>query len=516
MWAAPSLWTALALASGGCAATNSTNAPPNLTPAKLAPAPAAVASFSAPPAPAPTASVSVAKPRLASAPTPAEPGPASDAGSPVGSVALASYQGGNVAAAPARAEFEVIPPGELPPLPQGDVKPPKSDPSREGLLPPPAWTFSLGNVFYLANAQNPNVGAAVERINEAYARLDRAEALWIPSLRMGMNYNHHEGPIQDVAGNVFQTSRSALYGGFGANAVGAASPAVPGLLAQFHVSDAIFQPRIAEHQAASRQFAAAAARNDVLRDAAVTYLELLRAEHALAVTQDALRNTERLADLTRQYAETGQGLESDFQRVEAELAGRMNDVFVQVEAVQVASARLAQLMHADPTQLIATQEPAVAPIEVLPLECGPAEYVAMGLMRRPELAERRHLTGEAVARMRREKFAPLVPSVVLGLSYGGFGGGLGGTIANTSDRLDADAIAYWELRNLGVGEKAARGETSSVVRQTQLREAAQLDVVAREVVEAHSQVVQRRRRIELARRGMEAAQRSYTLNQQRI
>lgn len=383
-------------------------------------------------------------------------------------------------------------------------------------LPPASFTFSLADVLSLADQQNPNVALARERINEAYARVDRAEAMWLPSLRSGLNYNHHEGTIQDVAGNVFETTRSSFYGGIGAGAVGAGSPAVPGVVAQFHVSDALFQPKIASHQAASRQFGATAARNDTLRDTAVAYFELVRAEHNVAIAQEALDKTKKLANLTLQYAETGQGLKSDYQRMEAEVAVRQDQLVSQVEGVQVASGRLAQLLHADPSVLIASGEATVVPVEVLTLENTASEYVATGLSRRPELAEQKHLVCEATERLRREKFAPLVPSVLLGMSYGGMGGGLGGNIINSGDRWDADAVAYWEIRNLGFGERAARDETSSVVRQAQMRELALLDRVAREVTESHAQVTQRQKRIETAKKGIVAAEQSYSLNQQRI
>lgn len=377
-------------------------------------------------------------------------------------------------------------------------------------------TLSLGNVLYLADAQNPNVAVARERINEAYARVDRAETLWLPSLRAGVNYNHHEGVIQDVAGTVFNTNRSSLYGGFGANAVGAGSPAVPGLVAQFHLTDAVFQPKIASHQAASRQFGATAVKNDTLRDAAVAYLELVRAEHAHAIAKEAFAHTKQLSELTRQYAETGQGLQSDHQRSEAELAFRQEELVVREEATQVASARLAQVLHADPSVVIQSGEPTIVPLEIIALENSPGSYVATGLSRRPELAEQKHLVCEAVERLRRERYAPLIPSVLLGMSYGGMGGGLGSSIVNSDDRWDADVVAYWEVRNLGFGERAARDETTSLQRQAQLREVATMDRVAREVVEAHTQVTKRQERIEATRRGVIAAQKSYALNVQRI
>lgn len=379
-----------------------------------------------------------------------------------------------------------------------------------------AYSLSLGNVLHLADSQNPNVAVARERIQEAYARVERAETLWLPSVRAGLNYNHHEGAIQDVAGRVFNTERSSFGGGFGANFTGAASPAVPGLVAQFHLTDAVFQPKIAAHQASARQFGATAARNDALRDAAVAYLELVRAEHSLAIAQTALDNTKTLAELTQRYAETGQGLQSDFQRMEAEFALREEELVTCRERVEVASARLAQILHADPAVIIQSGEPAVVPLQIVTLEGGAAAYVATGLSRRPELAEQKHLVCEAVERLRREQYAPLIPSVLLGMSYGGMGGGLGTSIVHTNDRWDTDAIAYWELRNLGFGERAARNETASLQRQAQMREVAILDRVAREAAEAHTQVTRRHERIALAQRGVEAATKSYALNVQRI
>lgn len=379
-----------------------------------------------------------------------------------------------------------------------------------------AYQLSLGNILYLADVQNPNIALARERINEAYARVEQADTLWLPSIRSGLNFNHHDGAIQDVAGTVFNTSRSSFYGGMGAGAVGAGSPVVPGLVAQFHLTDAIFQPRIASHQANSRQYGAAATRNNALRDAAVAYLELVRAEQDLAIARQALFHTEELSSVTGDYARTGQGLQSDNERVLAEVAVRRDEVIQGEEAVVTASARLAALLHADPSMTISSGEPVVIPLDVLTVQGTAGEYVATGLSRRPELAEQQLLVCEAIERMKRERYAPLVPSVLLGVSYGGFGGGLGSDITNSDGRFDADAMAYWEVRNLGFGERAARNQTSSVVRQAQWRNVALMDTVAREVVDAHMQVIKRRERIETCRLGVVAARRSFELNLDRI
>jgi outer membrane protein TolC len=142
--------------------------------------------------------------------------------------------------------------------------------------------------------------------------------------------------------------------------------------------------------------------------------------------------------------------------------------------------------------------------------------VATGLSTRPELAESRFLVGAAVERLRREQNAPLVPSVLLGLSYGGNGGGLGSEIDNFGDRMDFDAVAYWELRNLGFGEQAARNEARSRVNQARWRQVQVMDNVASDIAEAYAQVVSRREQITLAQAGITAARESYRRNNERI
>lgn len=441
-------------------------------------------------------------------------------------IALAS---GLVIAPPASesgtAESTVTEPGpiSLQPVPELQLPPAAEEvvTEEEGADPlqvhrPAAYTLNLGDVIAQADLRNPNVMLARERITEAYALVDRAEVLWVPSIRSGFNFNHHDGNVQSVAGEIQRVSKSSWYGGLGSFGVGSNSPVIPGIVAQFHLTDAIFQPRIARHQASSREFSAAAIRNDTLRATSVAYLELVRAEHALMISMEAYHNTQKLVDVTEQFAKTGQGLQSDHERMLAELAIRRAEVISREEMAHVASARLAQLLHADPSVPILSGEPAILPLPLMDHSLPAKSYVVTGLSRRPELAEQQHLVCEAVERLNREKFAPLIPSVIMGLSYGGMGGGTGSSFASSSGRLDMDAVAYWEVRNLGFGEQAARNAMSSGIRQARQRQLTMLDMVAREVVETHTQVVERERRINVAKEGVTAAETSYRLNLQRI
>jgi outer membrane protein TolC len=378
------------------------------------------------------------------------------------------------------------------------------------------FLVDLPTVLRLADADNLQVGIARLQINQALARQQRAEALWLPSIRAGANYNRHDGAIQDVVGKQFDTSRGAFYSGLGAGAYGAASPMVPGVLAQFHLTDALFQPLAAKQVVGARSQGATAVRHDVLLKVALAHQELLRSAQEHAIARSTLIQAQELGELTGQFARVGQGAAADADRAATELSLRQIEVFRTEESLRVAGARLAQLLRLDFNLYLLPAEPTVLPLEFIDVNADLRELTATGLSQRPELAEQRYLVGEAVMRLRREKYAPLIPSVMLGASYGGFGAGVNGDFASAEDRVDVDALAYWEVRNLGQGDVAAKREASIILRQQQLRQLEALDLVAREISEAYAQVQARWRSLGPAEQGLRSAELSRKRNWERI
>jgi hypothetical protein len=100
------------------------------------------------------------------------------------------------------------------------VKLVSAEPERERLPTPqekPSTTTSqehragrpitLLSVLEVVQRDNPNIMVARHRVEEAYAQWQRADVLWLPSIRAGLNYNKHEGRIQDVLGGNVETSR---------------------------------------------------------------------------------------------------------------------------------------------------------------------------------------------------------------------------------------------------------------------------------------------------------------------
>jgi outer membrane protein TolC len=376
--------------------------------------------------------------------------------------------------------------------------------------------LDMSTALALVAGKNPQVAFSQSRIREAYANLQAANVLWLPTIQTGVSYHHHEGTLQDSTGAILDVSRSSLEAGLGAGAVGAGTTTQPGIVAQFHLVDALFQPKIAERNVWAQQHASLAVLNDQLLEAAVAYQELLRAYQLRAIATETVASSETLVGLTTNFAKAGQGTEADADRSRAELALRQNVVARSEEAVAVASARLAQVLSLGGAATIQPVENAVAPIELVPAENAPQESLAMALANRPELKESRDLVALACERLNREKYAPLVPSMLLGASYCGFGGGMGDTVADFNDRADFDAVAVWQIRNLGFGEQAARESASARIQQARFREVQVMDQIAREVTEAQARVRVRRNRIAVAQAGIQSARGSYDRNFSRI
>ena len=376
--------------------------------------------------------------------------------------------------------------------------------------------INLPSALAMIGGKHPAVGFAQWRVREAYAELDQARVLWLPSIRAGFSYHRHDGNYQASDGRVVDVNRSSLQSGLGFAATGAGTTPLPGVTAQFHFADAIFRPRVAQKRAWSASHAAGAALNRQLAEAAIAYTNLTGAFQRRAVMGQAHQQIAELAKLTRDFAEAGQGLQSDADRLATERMLVENRWVASEEEVAVASARLAESLHADPTVRFVPTDPTVAPIAMINATRDRNDLIRLGLTQRPELKEAGALVAAACDEHRRQRYAPFVPSVLLGFTTGAFGGGLGNTIADTDGRYDFDAVVSWELRNFGLGEQAARRREKARVQQARYEQLQLMDRVAREVAAAHARTVFRRRQVEITGQTIETAENSYQRNLSRI
>jgi outer membrane protein TolC len=391
--------------------------------------------------------------------------------------------------------------------------------------------LNLPSTLAMVGGQHPAVGLARWRVQEAYAELARTKALWLPSIQGGFSFHRHDGNYQASNGDIVDVNRNSFQYGLGMGATGAGTTQRPGLIAQFHFADAIFQPKVARATAWARGHAAGATLNRQLLDAATAYVDLLDAHQNAAIVRQSVDRIRSLSKITSDFAEAGEGLQADADRLQTEAILMESRMLEAEEQIDIASARLAQTISLDGGGKIVPMDVVAVPLDLVP----PAEdkgsenvgsenvssenvgsLVGIGLANRPELKESKALVAAACEAYDRERYAPFVPSVLLGFSTGGFGGGLGNELDNVEGRYDFDAQMAWRLRNLGFGEHAARRQAASRVQQAKFEVVAVMDQVAREVVESVAQVDIRRRQIEVSRRAIQSAEDSYRRNSERI
>jgi outer membrane protein TolC len=398
-------------------------------------------------------------------------------------------------------------------------------PAPASILDPNTTPIDLASALQLAGVQNPELFLARERVTEAVALRQYAAAQLLPTLNAGLNINEHTGPLQAATGNIVKVNRGALYVGLGSAAVGAGTVNIPGLVWSGNVSDTYFGILASRQLVRRRQFENAAARNDILLYVAVAFVELLRAEGHLAVARRTRDEAHEVARVTAAFAKVGQGRQADADRATTELEERNTDILRAEAEWLTASARLCQLLNLDPSTRLVAADGCVVPAPVVPDPIPLCELLAIAMTQRPELAARRATIQQALIELQAAKLLPFSPNLIVGYSAGTFGGGSNlaaagivqpdGTILRQSrfddfaGRQDFDAVVYWSLRNLGIGNVALTRLADSRLRTSQYQETIVLDQVRAEVATAYARTHARFAQIETAERALKSSTQAF-------
>jgi outer membrane protein TolC len=357
----------------------------------------------------------------------------------------------------------------------------------------PVLPIDLPTALRLVNASNPTIALARERVQEAYARLQQAQVLWLPNLDMGPAYQRHDGRIQNSHGDVFSISKSNFFIGGGA-------------VMRFETVDALFAPLIARRLVQAQTAASQAVTDTVQLDVALTYLDLLRVYGALAINADILARAKDI--LSKAAAADRQEVsrsKADVTRARTEVRLREAErIDLEGQAAAV-SARLAQLLLLDPATDLRPADPAIVPISLVAADTPLETLVATGLLNRPELAESRAFVAAALARWRRARVGPLLPRLEISYLAGDFGGGINDDVSKFSGRGDGTVQAVWTLHNLGAGDAAEARARQSQYNQANYRVLEVQAQVAAEVTRAAKIVRSRARALDTAQEAVQQA-----------
>ncbi len=356
-------------------------------------------------------------------------------------------------------------------------------------LDPNNRPIDLNTALRLAGVQNPDLLLARQRVVEAVALRQLAVAQFLPSLNGGTNYDAHTGNLQQSNGNILSLNRNAVYVGAGSAAVAAGTVSIPGVVLSGNTAETIFGWLVARQVVTERGFTSVAVRNQVFLQTTLAYCDLLRAEGARAVALQVRDEGDRVYRLVAAYAKVGQNKQSDADRAATELARRQAAVDQLDGEVQIASARLCEVLNLDPSVRLHPTDAWVVPAQIVPPPMPVGELITVALLHRPELAERRTVIREALLTLQGARALPFSPTVLIGFSAGGFGGGsnlVTPVFGGFGGRTDFDAVTYWSLRNLGVGNIALMNLARSRLQTAQFAEIAVMDRVRAEVAEAYA------------------------------
>ncbi len=297
------------------------------------------------------------------------------------------------------------------------------------------------------------------------------------------------GHLQQSSGNILSVNRSAVYVGAGSNAVAAGTVNIPGVFLAENIGQGIFAYLASKQTVRQREFATIAVRNQVFLQVTWAYSELLRAEGRRAAQIQARDEARLIAKLTSDYAKAGQGREADANRAATQLARREGYIQAAEGEILTASANLCRILNLDPSIRLHPTDAFVVPHPLVPDPIPVAELIALGLLNRPELAAQRAAIQAALMNLDGAKILPFSPTTIVGFSAGGFAGGsnlVRPIFGGMSGRDDLDAIMYWTIQNLGVGNIALIRLADAQLKVTQFQQIEILNRVRADVAEAYA------------------------------
>jgi outer membrane protein TolC len=392
------------------------------------------------------------------------------------------------------------------------MKPALAAPSFEQVI-------DLREALVRGGVDNPTIALAQEAIRASEARQLQAQALLMPTLTGGGDFNWHQGKLQNGQGAIIDVQRQSAYVGAGAEAVGGGTVGFPGVSITAHLGDALFEPQVARIQTAARQFDAQATRNEVLLDVATSFFALVGAEARLQAMRTSEADFNEIARITANFAKTGQGREADAQRALTEALLHHAAAQGIEEEATVGAAELARLLNLDPNVRLVPAPGGLPLVELIDPGEDLERLTRIAIVNRPEIAASSAEVGVIQTRLKKENWRPFLPTLAVGFSAGGFGGG--GSQADTSfghwsNRTDFDVVAFWTLRNLGFGNLAVQHQLRAQIGQATAARARVIDTVREEVAEAFALAAVKRRDMEVALRRLETSHRAFQQDLTRV
>ena len=362
--------------------------------------------------------------------------------------------------------------------------------------------IDLPTALKLAGVQNLDVQIARERLREAEAQRDTAIYNFFPWVTPGVGYRRHDGRIQDVTGNLFDTSKQQL------------TPGV-NIEARLDLGDAWFKSLAAKQLAKAADHAVAAQQQDSTAAAALGYFDLVKARAVGDVAAEATRVASAYADQLQQGVALGLIFKGDALRARGQAERNQLALQQAREQQRVAAARLAQILRLDPAVNLTPADSELLPLTLTATNTALDSLVAKALGTRSELKQGAALANAAAKQHDAVTIGPLIPSLGAQAFGGGLGGGRNNDLDNFGGSTSMALTLGWRFGPGGIFDTARERTADSRLRATALANAKLSDDIIREVVEAHTRVHSLRDQLTTLQRALATAEEAFRLTRER-
>jgi outer membrane protein TolC len=362
--------------------------------------------------------------------------------------------------------------------------------------------IDLPTSLRLAGAQNLDVQIARERLVEAKANHAAALAQFFPWISPSFVYRQHDDKLQDVQGNIIDVHKYSY-------APGAT------LAAQVDIGDTLYKSLAAKQLVKAADHAFDAQRQDTIVAAAQGYYELVFVQSAVGVAKESLRINSDYEQQVGHAVDAGIAFKGDALRVSVQKQRSQLAWHQATEQQRVTAARLAQVLHLDPSVELVALDADLAPLRLIETNAALDSLVQQSLTRRPELKQY-----EAVLRASREAnngaaYGPLIPTIGAQGFFGGLGGGRSG-IGDTFGAQEDYAIGVsWRIGPGGLFDFTRTRATESRLKISELNLGKLHDEITRQVVEAFTHWQSLNDQLDVAKQALQAAEEALRLARQR-
>jgi outer membrane protein TolC len=363
-------------------------------------------------------------------------------------------------------------------------------------------TIDLPTALRLAGAQNLDIQLAREKFAEARATEQSAIERFFPWLAPGVTYRRHDNLIQNTEGLIEEVHKQSY---------------APGgtVIAQTDIGDAIFKSLEAHQLTRAAQHGLDAQHQEIILAAARGYFDLGTAHEAVGVARETLRiSTDYAAQIDRAVdagiAFKGDALRVKVQQQRDEIALRRAE-----ENARLASAKLVQILHLEPTIELTPRDVSVVPLSLASMREPLGALVSQALAARPETRQSAALVSAAQHAKNGAIYGPLIPSVGGQAFFGGLGGGMNGETGRFGESEDYVALLNWRVGPGGLFDFGNIHAQQARLRGAALAADKVTDQIANEVISSHARVQSLAGQIATAKQSLSDAAEALGLAQER-